>query len=237
MLSEEIIGRLEKLKNPKKVADYQRFFKTGKGEYGKGDMFWGISVPFVRQTVRDLRFRIYDLRIKALNEELGDAIKHEVHEVRLAGLLVLVEIAKKYPKEAAEYYLKKTRWVNNWDLVDLTAHKIVGPVINPDDLGLLERLAESKSVWERRIAMITTAYFINQGNPKPALLIAEKLMGDRHDLIHKASGWMLREVGKRCGEKYLTDFLDKFGPQMPRTMLRYAIERLPEIKRKYYLGK
>jgi 3-methyladenine DNA glycosylase AlkD len=240
MLSEEIISRLEKLRNPNKVAGYKRFFKTGKGEYGEGDEFWGISVPFVRQAVRDLRFMIKDLRIKALNAELDGAIKHPVHEVRLAALLTLVEIAKKYPKEAANYYLQQTKWVNNWDLVDLTAHKILGPTLwqaqgKPINLSLLNRLAESSSVWERRIAMITTAYFINQGNPKPALILAKKLMGDKHDLIHKASGWMLREVGKRCGEKYLTDYLDKNVAEMPRTMLRYAIERLPETKRQYYL--
>lgn len=237
MLSEEIIIRLGRLKNPKKVADYLRFFKTGKGEYGEGDQFWGIAVPITRRVVRDLGYKIHDLKINTLNSELDGAVEHPVHEVRLAGLLVLVEIAKKYPLEAAEYYLTKTKWVNNWDLVDLTAHKILGPVVNLNDLSLLFRLAGSKSVWRRRIAMITTAYFINQGNPQPALKLAKKLMDDKHDLIHKASGWMLREVGKRCGEKYLTDFLGKHSKKMPRVMLRYAIERLPVKLRKHYMGK
>lgn len=235
MLSEILISELAKLKNPQKAKDLQRFFKTGKGEYGEGDIFWGLTVPQTRLVIKNLRQDISALNIKNLNAELTPAVTHPVHEVRLAALLILVQLAKKYPQEVAVYYLSHTRWINNWDLVDLTADRIIGPTINPQDLSLLKRLAASDSVWERRIAMMTTFHFIYLGNPDPALTLAEMLIHDPHDLIHKASGWMLREVGKRCSEKKLLEFLDQHYRQMPRTMLRYAIERLPETKRQHYL--
>jgi len=237
MLSDMLIENLAKLKNPQKAIDLQRFFKTGKGEYGEGDIFWGLSVPQTRQVIKSMRPDISAIRIENLDAELSPAVTHAVHEVRLAALLILVQLAKKYPQEIADYYLHHTRWINNWDLVDLTADRIVGPTIDPNDLSLLKKLAASTSVRERRIAMMTTFHFIYLGNPEPALIMAEILIHDPHDLIHKASGWMLREVGKRCSQKKLLEFLDQHYQEMPRTMLRYAIERLPEKKRQFYLRK
>lgn len=237
MLSDVLIESLALLKNPQKAKDLQRFFKTGIGEYGEGDIFWGLTVPQTRQVIISLRSNISALPIENLDVELTSAVTYPVHEVRLAALLILVQLAKKYPLEVASFYLNHSRWINNWDLVDLTADRIVGPTIDPKDLSLLKKLAASTSVWERRIAMMTTFHFIYQGNPDPALILAKILIHDSHDLIHKASGWMLREVGKRCSQKKLLAFLDQHYREMPRTMLRYAIELLPDPTRQHYLKK
>lgn len=223
-----------KLKNPAQAKVLQRFFKTGKGQYGEGDVFLGIMVPEQRRLVAK--------HWQALSlSDLKKLLQSKTHEHRLIALLVLV---KKYQQgsraERAEiyrFYLSQTERINNWDLVDLSAPNIVGEELLDQDRKILYRLAKSPKLWERRIAMLATFAFIKKGESRDALAIAKTLLNDDHDLIHKAAGWMLREVGKRCGEKTLLVFLDTHSKKMPRTMLRYAIERLPESLRKRYLKK
>ncbi len=228
MKAEEVIKVLKKIANPEKVKVLQRFFKTGKGEYGEGDVFWGIMVPDIRNTVKQFK----DLSLP----EIEKLIRHEVHEVRLCGLLLLVAVFKKNPEACYRLYLGNAKYINNWDLVDLTAEHIVGAYLNNKDKKVLERLAYSKHLWEKRIAILSTFHYVKQGKYEETFKIAEILLKDEHDLIHKAVGWMLREVGKRCSIKAEEDFLNRYASQMPRTMLRYAIERFPEKRRKYYLS-
>lgn len=218
--------------SPEKVKAYQRFFKTGPGEYGEGDIFIGVTVPNTRSVAK---------KYTALSFEDISALLHSpIHEERLVALLTLIEQFKKADEKNREqiyrFYLDNTKYINNWDLVDLSASRIVGPYLENKPKDILKKLARSKSLWERRIAMLSTGYYIWHGDSKWGLQIAEMLLQDDHDLIHKAVGWMLREIGKNCSEKILTDFLDKHATTMPRTMLRYAIERFPEKKRKYYLN-
>ena len=223
---------LRKLASKNRAKISRRFFKRGKGEYGEGDVFIGITVPDTRLVAR----RFYDLPLIEVQKLLQSAI----HEERLCALLMLVEMCQKASIEAREkiytLYLKNSQYVNNWDLVDLSADKIVGAHLNDKPKNILYRLARSKNVWQRRIAIVATFYFIKNNTFSETLKISKMLLDDPHDLIHKASGWMLREVGKRSlvsEEK----FLKKYYTIMPRTMLRYAIERFPERKRKYYLSK
>lgn len=223
--------QLAQFGNPARARMSLRFFKTGKGQYAEGDRFMGATVPEVRTVVKAYR----DL-------PLADVIlllKSPIHEERLLALLIMVAQFKKGDKAIQQKihtsYLAHTRHINNWDLVDASAEYIVGTFLKASDLSLLTKLAVSKNLWERRIAMIATFHFIKNGNPKPTLRIAGILLHDEHDLIHKAVGWMLREVGKRCGEAAEDAFLKKHYRAMPRTMLRYAIERFHPEKRKYYL--
>ena len=222
-----VINDLKKLANSTKAETVQRFFKTGKGEYGHGDIFWGIAVPEVRKIARIHK----DLDIKQL--EL--LISHEVHEVRLCTLLIMVFQAKKNPEPLFNLYLHNTRFINNWDLVDLSAPVIVGQFLCDKDPALLYKLAKSSVLWERRIAMIATYAFIKQGCSEPTLKIAQMLLSDKHDLIHKAVGWMLREVGKRCAVTVLESFLEEYAATMPRTALRYAIEHMQPEQKKYFM--
>jgi len=208
----------------------QRFFKTGPGQYGEGDRFLGIRVPTLRGLARTYR---------AL--PMGDAItllQSKWHEERLLGLLMLVDLYKRgepLDKQAIyDTYLGHTRHINNWDLVDASAEHIVGPHLSVDDVRVLDRLAKSPDVWERRIAMLATFHWIKQREFRPALRIAAMLLDDDHDLIHKAVGWMLREIGKRDRSVELA-FLRQHYRSMPRTALRYAIEHFPERERKQYL--
>ena len=224
-----------------------RFFKTGKGDYGEGDKFLGLTVPVSRQIA--LKYR--DLKLVNILE----LIKNEYHEVRLIALLILVQKYKSLDKQIkskeissrsclaekkriVNFYLKNTKYINNWDLVDLSAHYILGDYIyhNKNEIKIIEKLAESKNLWERRIAIISTFAFIYEGESTWTLKIVDKLIKDNHDLIQKACGWMLREVGKRVSEQELKRYLDIHHKEMPRTMLRYAIERLPEKTRLYYLN-
>jgi len=209
----------------------QRFFKTGPGQYGEGDKFLGLTVPMMRSLVRKYR-------------ELDDASALELldsswHEERLVALILLVEaygggdVSRRARIHRA--YLANTRHINNWDLVDASAGEIVGGHLKAANIALLERLARSKNLWERRIAIVSTFHFIKRNEFRPTLKIAALLLRDTHDLIHKAVGWMLREVGKRDREA-LDNFLKKHYEAMPRTMLRYAIERHPESIRKQYLA-
>ena len=223
-----------KLKNPAKAKMLARFFKTGKGEYGEGDKFLGIMVPLQRELVKK-----YWQKMEI--SEILKLLQSPYHEERLIALLLLV---KKFEagneKEKAEIfkvYLQNTKSINNWDLVDLTAPRIVGVYLEKKERKILYQLAHSKDLWEKRIAVLATFRFIKNKDAKEALKISEILLRDEHDLIHKAVGWMLREVGKRCGEEVEEKFLQKYSKTMPRTMLRYAIEKFPEKKRKKYLEK
>ena len=227
---EALRKKIRKLANKEHAAISQRFFKTGPGEYGEGDVFIGIRVPILRKLAKEHR----DLPIKDVRQLLKSAI----HEERLLALLILILKYRQGDEAEREriynLYLSNTRHINNWDLVDVTAEHIVGAYLNERSRQPLYKLSKSKDLWERRIAIIATFHFIRQNDHKDTLKITDMLINDREDLIHKAVGWMLREVGKRH-LKTEEDFLRKRYRTMPRTMLRYAIERFPEAKRKRYL--
>lgn len=215
------------------VPILQRFFKTGPGEYGEGDEFIGVKVPQTRQVCRDFR----DLPLPEVQRLLDSS----VHEHRLAGVIIL---ANAYPKVGESHqqaifdlYLKNVYAgrINNWDLVDVTAEHVIGAHLENSDRKLLYELAKSDELWQKRVAVISTFRYIKKGDPGTTLDIAEILLRDKHDLIQKAVGWMLREVGKRVDEQLLLAYLDKHAHKMPRTQLRYAIERLPEGLRIRYL--
>ena len=224
---------LKKFADKEKAKILQGFFKTGKGQYGKGDVFWGVGVPNIRKVVRG---HWKDMGIGFIEKLLGS----EVHEKRLLALLILVE---KYNNTSLDderrvlfdFYLKNVKGVNNWDLVDLSAPNVVGDyLLNKKDRKVLIKLAKSENLWERRIGILATLTFIRAGEFDDTLKISKILLKDSHDLIHKAVGWMLREVGKRDSEVE-ENFLKIHYKNMPRTMLRYAIERFDEDKRKKYL--
>lgn len=213
----------------------QRFFKTGPGEYAEGDVFIGVPVPPVRKVAKMMAGADFPTIARMLDSE--------VHEHRLSGLLVLVEQyrkARREPvrrREIAEFYLAHTGAINNWDLVDLSAPKIIGEfVAETGDDAILYRLSESANLWERRIAIVATFGLLNAGRTEVTVELARRYLTHGHDLIHKASGWMLREMGKRAGEKYLLEFLDRYAAVMPRTMLRYSLEKLSADQRKYYMS-
>ena len=227
MKAEAIIKTLRREADSERAETFRGFFKTGKGQYGEGDVFWGISVPQVRAVAK--RFRDVPL------DEIPRLLKHPVHEIRLCGVLLMVEKYFENPAAVFRLYLKHTKFINNWDLVDLSADKIVGRHLDGKDKRLLFRLAESKNLWERRIAIVATFHGIKNGRPQETFEIAEKLLDDEHDLIHKATGWMLREAGKRCSQRSEEKFLKRHAPRMPRTMLRYAVERFLPEKRLYYM--
>ena len=227
----ELKKELNALKSPKRAKASLWFFKTGPGQYGEGDIFIGLTVPQMRTLAK---------KHSALTvDEIRVLLISPIHEERLIALLLLVddfvEGDKKQQKKIFDFYIKNKKFVNNWDLIDLSAHKIVGPYLFDKDGALLEKLAHSHNIWDRRIAVLATFYDIKQSRYTRPLKIAEMLVSDDHDLLQKAVGWMLREIGKRS----LSDeemFLRRFAATMPRTMLRYAIERFPEEKRKKYLG-
>lgn len=222
---------LNNFADKKQAEILQRFFKTGKGEYGEGDIFLGIKVPLQRQIAK----KYSDLKLK----ELQVLLNSKVHEHRLTALLILVnkysKADQKNKQSIFNFYLKNCKNINNWDLVDLTAPKIAGDYLWDRPRNMLYKLAKSDNIWERRIAIISTFVFLRNNDFKDTLKISEILLNDSHDLIHKAVGWMLREAGKR-DVKVLENFLNKHYKAMPRVMLRYAIERLGENKRKFYLS-
>lgn len=229
----ELLNEIKSQKNDVNAKNLQRFFKTGKGQYGEGDIFLGIKVPVQRKIVK--KYWKY-IALKDIQELLNS----KIHEERLIALLILVEAYKKSKKdkmkqrEIYEFYLKNTSRINNWDLVDLSAPNIVGDFCSIEGTEVLRILAKSENIWERRIAILSTAPFIKKRMFGETLSIAEMLIKDKHDLIHKAVGWMLREIGKR-NQEVLELFLKDRYKEMPRTMLRYAIEKFPEEKRKSYL--
>ena len=229
--ADKIISALKKVANKDKSKILNRFFKTGPGQYGEGDVFWGIVVPEQRAIAK--KFKAIPLN------ELKKLITSPIHEQRLTALLILVEQYKsanqKEQKAIVDFYLRHTKFINNWDLVDLSADKILGAYLFDKDRSLLYGLAKSKSLWERRIALLSTFNFIKQADFSDILKIAKLLLNDKEDLIHKASGWMIREAGKR-DFAVAEAFVKEHVKVMPRTMLRYAIERFPEDKRKFYLN-
>ena len=226
----EIRKEIFKQKKPAQAVILQRFFKTGKGEYGEGDVFYGVKVP-VQRTIA-MHFKELAL------DDLKIMLSCKVHEERLIAILILIEQFKrgddKKRKIIFDFYLKNRKGINNWDLVDLSAPKIVGEYLINKEKDLLYKFAHSKDLWEKRISIISTQAFIRQHLFEDTLKISEILLHDKHDLIHKAVGWMLREIGNRDIETE-EEFLKRNYKNMPRTMLRYAIEKFPEKKRKSYL--
>ncbi len=231
MTYKEIVDHLLNLGDEKRAEHSQRFFKTAKGEYGYGDIFLGIRVPIIRQAVK--KFKNTSL------ETAEKLLQSKYHEIRLFALLFLVHrFARTDTDEQGriyDLYLKNTEYVNNWDLVDTSAHYIVGAYLEDKDKTVLDELSCSNSLWERRISMIATYYYIRKGKFADALRISKQLLNDREDLIHKAVGWMLREIGN-CDHAVEVKFLKKHYQKMPRTMLRYAIEKFDEDERQRYLA-
>ncbi len=222
---------LEKLADPEKAKILSRFFKTGKGEYGEGDIFLGVKVPGQRKVAAKYK----DIAL----EDMQELLESRVHEHRLTSLFILVSKYKKADdlgkKEIVDFYLKNTKNINNWDLVDSSAPYILGNYLLDKDKSTLYTLAKSGNLWERRIAIISTYAFIRNNEFEDALRLAKILLNDNHDLIHKAVGWMLREVGNRDRNREEI-FLQKHCKNMPRTMLRYAIEKFEDDKRKAYVN-
>lgn len=224
--------------NPRRAAGVAKFFQTGKGQYGEGDQFLGLTVPQVRQVAKPYR----DMPL----DQLAILLASPWHEERLGALVILSQRAKvsKTPaerKKIATFYLKNISGINNWDLVDVSAEYCIGMHLADLDPAVqqkfLKKRIQSRNVWERRIAMVATCYFSRKRISDLPLWVAEQLIGDTHDLIHKASGWMLREFGKRASEPALVRFLKEHYQTMPRTMLRYAIERLEPETRAYFMRK
>ena len=243
-----IITELQKLSSPEKAFILQRFFKTWPGQYGEGDIFLGITVPQTRSVVKEF------LNSVSL-EDIEKLLENPYHEVRLCGALLLVAIFGAISKgkylgtwfstrnaseeRIADFYLKNSRRMNNWDLVDLSAPNVLWTYLfsHPEKLSVLTRLVGSENLWERRIAIISTFAFIKNGEYRETFRMVELLLKDSHDLIHKANGWMLREVGKRISEELLESFLEEHASHMPRTTLRYAIERLSAERRAYWMSR
>jgi 3-methyladenine DNA glycosylase AlkD len=229
--AEKIRQDLKELADESKARVLQRYFKTGPGQYGEGDVFLGVSVPQSRKIAK-LHFHSASL------SDVEELMRSRIHEERLVALLVLVHKYEAGEKGIARFYLDHLRHVNNWDLVDLSAPNILGAHLAGKSRSLLYRLAKSANIWEKRVAIVATYYFIRRDEFEDTLRIAELLISDRvqHDLIQKAAGWMLREVGKRNRDALLS-FLDAHFSEMPRTMLRYAIEKLPVRNRNFFLAR
>ncbi|MBV2120754.1 MAG: DNA alkylation repair protein [Candidatus Thiodiazotropha sp. (ex Ctena orbiculata)] len=230
MKAEQLTQKLQSLASPEIAAKSQRFFKTGAGQYGEGDRFLGIRVPILRQQARDFQQMSLTQVLRCL--------KSAYHEERLCALLILVRKFESGDEKLRERlfrrYLDHARYINNWDLVDSSAYQIVGAYLLTRERKILYQLASSDSLWERRIAIIATYRFIREQQYEDTLAIAERLLMDQQDLIHKAVGWMVREVGNRDRQR-AQQFLNPYYQRMPRTMLRYAIEKFPEPLRQNYL--
>ena len=240
---EMIRFELEQFVDPEKQETLPQFFKTGRGEYGEGDHFLGITVPHIRKVARQ--------HLGLSLDGLSQLLMSPWHEQRMCALLIMVEHAKcttkplwlkAHSEREAEtlrrnfyrFYLRHTHQINNWDLVDLTAPVIVGEYLMDKDRGILYQLADSSFLWDQRISIVSTSAFIKRNDFADIYALSEKLLHHPHDLMQKAIGWMLREAGKRDKDR-LTTFLDLHACEMPRTMLRYAIEKFPEDERLYYL--
>lgn len=228
----DVIEELKNLKDDKQSEHLMRFFKTGKGQYGEGDKFLGIRVPQTRAIAK----KYY---LVTNFEKLKEMLKNEYHEIRLCALLMMVLIYEKTDKKdkIVKLYLENTKYINNWDLVDLSAPKIIGAnyiiTKNPE---IITKLANSQHLWSERIAVVSQWSVVRNGEFDLLLSLAEKFLGHKHDLMHKAVGWMLREAGKR-DEKILLNFLDKHYKTMPRTALRYSIEKLSPEQKSFYMKK
>lgn len=219
---------LAEVANAADAVFLQRFFKTGPGEYGEGDVFLGVRVPATRAVVKRFRGMAFD--------EIDALLDDDVHEHRLAGLLLLVDASRAHPEAAVERYLAAVRRgrVNNWDLVDSSSEFLLGEWLVDRDRSVLDDLAASPVLWERRVAVLATFAFIKNGDASTTMELAARLLDDREDLMHKAVGWMLREVGKRVSRDALLAFLDEHAARMPRTMLSYATEHLAPEERAAY---
>lgn len=227
-----VLSELQSIGSSEKAVHLSRFFKTGPGQYGEGDRFLGVMVPYSRAIAK---------ANKAMPlEEVQLLLESPWHEARLCALLILVyrfkerKITEEEREQIYSFYIKNARRCNNWDLVDLSCRDIVGEYLVDKDRSILYRLADSENLWEQRIAVVATWAFIRRLDFNDTLALAERLMAHKHDLMHKAVGWMLREVGKKDRET-LTNFLEKNATQLPRTTLRYAIEHYPEPQRQYFL--
>ncbi len=227
----DLISELRKMSNPKKIKIYKNFHKTSDGDYASGEEFLGLTVPQLRVLAK----KYHNISLREVKELLGS----NIHEEKYLAALILIYKYENYQTEEkvqiVKFCLNNTKKFSGWDLVDSIAPSILGPWLIDKDKKILIRLAKSNDLWERRIAIVSTYYFIKNNQFNDTLKISEMLMNDNHDLIHKACGWMLREIGKR-DKKVLEKFLNKNYKKMPRTMLRYAIERFPERKRKMYLN-
>ncbi len=230
--NQDLLKLIRQEADPRKIPNYQRFFKTGPGQYGEGDQFLGLTVPQQR--------KIAQKYIHLSLNEIWDLLASPWHEERLIALLILTE---KYPKaspkeqdQIIEGYLANRKWINQWDLVDTSAYKLLGThLLNRHlPLSILTELADSPSLWDRRIAIIASFAFIKAGQAQPSFTLSDLLLNDPEDLIHKAVGWMLREVGNKLGKATLKDYLTPRYRQMPRTMLRYAIEKWPQTERQQW---
>ena len=241
MTAKEITRRFLSLRDNQEAQHLSRFFKTGEGEYGFGDKFLGIRVPVTRSIVKEYK---NDIDIDVCT----DLIRSKWHEIRLAGFLLLIELYRKAKKqkdyttaeEIVNVYISLIHNGNNWDLVDLVCQYILGDWLtdHPQERHILDKFAEmNHSLWHQRVAIVSTFAFIRAGQYSDTIRISKKFLSHKHDLIHKATGWMLREMGKRGGHDELIAFLDEYASSMPRTTLRYSIERLPEDLRRYYLKK
>lgn len=230
----KIIEDIKKNENPEKAKIYQRFFKTEKGGYGEGDVFLGLTMPQQRTIIKEYTNLSF--------ADLQALLNSKIHEHRMAALLILNNKYKKAKKDNLEkrriyeFYMKNTRNINNWDLVDLSAPNVPGEFLLKEGADTLRILAKSDNLWERRIAVLSTLAFIRKGKLGETLAISEILLHDEHDLIHKAVGWMLREVGKK-NKRVLELFLLSRNKEMPRTMLRYSIEKFPQEERKKWMQK
>ena len=226
----KIVEEIKSFSDSQRAKRNSSFFKTGKGEYAEGELFLGVSNPILRM----LSKKYYKL---VTYEDIQKLVENKYHEIRVEAVFIMVLKFQRGDfeerKKIFDLYMKNLRYINNWDLVDLSAPYIIGPVAF-DDEKILFALSKSGKLWEERISVVATFYFIRQNRFDVTLYLGEYFLSHRHDLMHKAVGWMLREVGKR-DEKILCDFLDKNFKQMPRTMLRYAIEKFPDKKRKSYL--
>lgn len=225
-LAQELSAELRAAGDPATARVLQGFFKTGPGQYGEGDVFLGIKVPGLRAMVKKQGV--------VVPEDVLPLLHSRIHEERAAALFLWVHAFEKgdatTKKRIFRLYLANTKWINNWDLVDLTAPQIVGESLNADESGLLDKLAVSKSLWERRISVVATFAFIRRGQFDPCIRMCRALLNDQHDLMHKACGWMLREIGKR-DRGTIVKFLEAHAHEMPRTMLRYSLEHFPESER------
>jgi len=212
--------------SPERKKTSMSFFKTGLGEYAEGDVFIGVRTPHIREIAAEFTHLAFD--------DITTLISSTIHEERLLALLIMIRQFKNNQHAIYELYLKYIEHVNNWDLVDLSAHYIIGAYLIDKDRSILYKLATSNNLWERRIAIVATWWFIRNNDFEDTIKLAIKLMNDKHDLIHKATGWMLREVGKK-NVSVLRQFLDQYRLVMPRTALRYAIERFTKKERAKYM--
>jgi len=228
---QDIKNECQSLADPETARHSQRFFKTGKGEYGEGDIFLGIRVPVIRQLAK----KYHQLPLN----NITSLLKSKYHEQRLLALIMLVNLYKKSDdttrKTIFDIYINNFKYINNWDLIDTTTPHIVGAYLFDKDRSLLYEFAASDNLWKRRMSVLACFYFIKKNDFNDGLTLAELLLEDNEDLIHKAVGWMLREIGKKNYGK-TTSFLDKFAFCMPRTMLRYALEKFPADTRKSYMA-